>query len=122
MRICREGHFESEFLLELDDQTLSLGDYIEVIPLGQPVYTGEDFDAYGGRKLSVYQLPLNVVTSCLTEPIECFVKGPLTITMRHWIDSLEIGVKSTVVGVRFTHGEHVWYMPKIDGNLPHRHV
>lgn len=118
MRIGNQGHFASEFLLTMDDRTLSLGDYIEVILLDAPYFTGEEFEGYKGRPQPVVALHLNVVFSCLTEPVECVVRGPLSFSMRHWIKCLDIGVTSTVVGVRYTHRNHVWYMPEIDSKLP----
>jgi hypothetical protein len=119
LRICQRGWFASEFIVTDDNQSYSIGDYIEAVLVEPPYTTGELFTIPTGyAQVPIVAMRLTVTESCQAEPIEVVMERPPGRGLSHWMRCMEVGKISTIVPVRFTHCGHVWYMPKIDGMLP----
>jgi hypothetical protein len=117
------GYFAGEFAITNDQGCFSVGDYIEVTPTANAYHTDETFTVPsrrgGDRTMSVFAIPLTVVLSAHNEPIDVVLKVGMGVTFRHWCGCLEVGKTSVVVPHKFTSRKHSWYMPKIDGWIPH---
>lgn len=123
MAMASRGYFAGEFVVTNDDCAYSIGDCIEVVLKDHAQPTGEKFTAPtvgGGEKIvHIAGFPLTVTLSAHGEPLEVLLKVATGRMFRHWLECLEIGVPSVVIPCRCTKGKHIWYMPKIDGWVPH---
>ena len=118
--LCSHGFFHGEFVVVNRQRAFSIGDYIEVILRNEPCAIGETIQDLYGKERAVMALPLTVVSCCCATEIDATLLIVEGIHYRHWLNCLNVGVKSVVVShqMRMPPSGRIWYTPRIDDRLP----
>lgn len=123
LTMVTRGHFAGEFVITDDECCYSIGDCIEVVLKDNAYPTGETFTTPcrgGGEKtIHIAAMPMTVTLSARAKPLEVLLKMAVGRSFRHWLSCLTVGVPSVIIPHKYAMSKHTWYMPKIDGWVPH---
>jgi hypothetical protein len=115
VRLMSKGLFAGEFVATTDDQTFSLGNYLEVT-LTAPAYVVGHLDGLDG--LGIWAFPLQIDFSAVEQTFQAEIRIVMGRTARHYNDCLKVGHTHTIVSCKCQYRKYVWYAPKIDGQVP----
>lgn len=127
LRLLSRGEFAGEFAIcgkDVDGHQYeySIGDYLELTLLAEPVYTlGVAIipDGQGGTKeVPVTHFLLCIQFSSEIQSFDCDLFCLPNRTSQHWRKCLAVGKTHIVKSLECHYMGHTWCVPEIDGHKP----